>query len=185
MSQATYSTFSLSQHTFFPNKNHYSHWRCTRQHNHGKREHFKESYAKIAVKRFQRENKIKRVRSRTKRKGGILACPELPHPMTEAAAVLLLHHKRRNRPGHTPDAPAKRRRQHSHTHHTRHTHHGRLAKEQVRTGRHGPVVPVGRDADHNTHEVYAKYYYMHVCTYTNTGSPGVANPEASWAVGIG
>ena len=124
------------------------------------------------------------MRSRTKRKGGTLAGPELPHPMTEAAAVLL-HHKRRNRPGHTPDAPAKRGRQHSHTHHTRHTHHGRLAKEQVRTGRHGPVVTVGTDADHNSNEVYAKYYYMHVCTYTNTGSPGLANPAVSWAVGIG
>ena len=101
-------------------------------------------------------------------------------------AALLLHHKRRNRPGHTPDAaPGRRRRQHSYTHHTHHTHHGQLAKEQVRTGRPGPVVPVGTDADHTPYEVYAKYYYMHACTYTNTGSPGLENPAVSWAVGIG
>ena len=183
MSLATHYTLSHSEHTCFPYKNHDAHWRCSRQHNYVKREHFKESYGKIAVKRFQRKSKLKRVKSRTKRKGGTLASQDLPQPMPEATAALLLHHKRRNRPGHTPDAaPGRRRRQHSHTHYT---HHGRLAMKQVRTGRHGPVVPVGRDADHTPYEVYAKYYYMHVCTYTNTGSPGLANPAVSWAVGIG
>ena len=33
--------------------------------------------------------------------------------------------------------------------------------------------------------VYDVYYDVHEFEDTGTGSPGVANPEASWAVGIG
>ena len=118
------------------------------------------------------------MKSHTKHKSTLAGlADDPPQPMTEAAAALLLRHKRRNRPGHTHGtAPRRRGRRNKHTHHT---HHGRLDKEQVRT------VLVGRDADHNSSEVYAKDYYMHVCIYTNTGSPGLANPAVSWAVGIG
>ena len=98
------------------------------------RAHFKESYANIAVKRVQRKNKLTRMRSHTKRKGGTLVGHDLPQPMTEAAAALLHRHKRLNRPSHTPDAaPRRRGRQHSHTPHTHH----RFAKEQDRPGRQG------------------------------------------------
>ena len=111
--------------------------------------------------------------SKTKRKSGTLdgLADDPPQPMTEAAAALLLRHKRRNRPGHTHGAAPRRRGRRNH--HTHHTHPGRLVKEQL------------READHNSYEVYAKYYHMHVCTYTNTGSPGLANPAVSWTVGIG
>ena len=122
MSQATH--YPLSQHTFFPYRNRYSYWRCIRQQTHGERTHFKESYANIAVKRVQHKNKLKRMRSHTKRKGGTLdgLADDLPQPMTEAAAALLLRHKRRNRPGHTHGtAPRRRGRRYLHTHHT---HHG-------------------------------------------------------------
>ena len=40
----------------------------------------------------------------------------------------------------------------------------------------------GRDSNDNVYDVY---YDVHEYEDTDTGSPGVANPEASWAVGIG
>ena len=89
----------------------------------------------VASKRRQRNSatKLGLKRSRTKRKRCTLAglADDPLQSMTEAAAALLLRHKRRNRPGHTyGTAPRRRGRR---NHHTHHTHLGRLAKEQVKT----------------------------------------------------
>ena len=41
------------------------------------------------------------------------------------------------------------------------------------------------DSIDSNDNVYDVYYDVHEYEDTDTGSPGVANPEASWAVGIG
>ena len=41
------------------------------------------------------------------------------------------------------------------------------------------------DSNVNVYAISDVYYYVHEYEDTDTGSPGVANPEASWAVGIG
>ena len=41
------------------------------------------------------------------------------------------------------------------------------------------------DSIDSNDNVYDVYYDVHEYGDTDTGSPGVANPEASWAVGIG
>ena len=42
----------------------------------------------------------------------------------------------------------------------------------------------GNDSFTLSDNVYDVYYDVHEYEDTDTGSPGVANPEASWAVGI-
>ena len=41
------------------------------------------------------------------------------------------------------------------------------------------------DSIDSNDNVYDVYYDVHEYENTDVGSPGVANPEASWAVGIG
>ena len=41
------------------------------------------------------------------------------------------------------------------------------------------------DSKDSNDNVYDVYYDMHEYEDTDTGSPGVANTEASWAIGIG